>query len=104
MRARAGEIGVAVVGVAYWGSRHVRVLRSTTEVSAVIGVDQRFADRAILQRHPGQLRLAALASRQDLLIDRPLGAGVLGPADDAVGRSYRRPLREGSTGGRSRRW
>ncbi len=44
MRARAGEIRVGVVGVGYWGSRHVRVLRSTTGVSAVIGVDQRLAE------------------------------------------------------------
>ena len=33
---------VGVVGVGYWGSRHVRVLRSTTGVLSVIGVDQRF--------------------------------------------------------------
>lgn len=38
---RAG-VRVAVVGVGYWGVRHLRVLRSTTGVSAVIGVDQRF--------------------------------------------------------------
>lgn len=44
MRARAGEIRVGVVGVGYWGSRHVRVLRATTGVGAVIGVDQRFAE------------------------------------------------------------
>src|SRR5215813_15062579 len=31
-----------VVGIGYWGSRHVRVLRSTTGVAAVIGVDSRF--------------------------------------------------------------
>jgi len=31
-----------VVGVGYWGSRHLRVLQSTTGVSEVIGVDQRF--------------------------------------------------------------
>jgi hypothetical protein len=31
------------VGVSYWGSRHVCVLRSTTGVAAVVGVDQRFA-------------------------------------------------------------
>lgn len=43
MRARAGQVRVGVVGVGYWGSRHVRVLRSTTGVGAVIGVDQRFA-------------------------------------------------------------
>jgi predicted dehydrogenase len=44
VRARAGEIRVGVVGVGYWGSRHVRVLRSTTGVGDVIGVDQRFAE------------------------------------------------------------
>jgi predicted dehydrogenase len=31
------------VGVGYWGSRHVRVLRSTTGVTEVVAVDQRFA-------------------------------------------------------------
>jgi predicted dehydrogenase len=36
-------IRVGVVGVGYWGSRHIRVLRSTTGVAAVVGVDQRFA-------------------------------------------------------------
>jgi len=30
------------VGVGYWGSRHVRVLRSTAGVGAVIGVDRRY--------------------------------------------------------------
>jgi predicted dehydrogenase len=34
---------VGVVGVGYWGSRHVRVLRSTTGVAAVVGVDPRFS-------------------------------------------------------------
>jgi predicted dehydrogenase len=38
---RAG-LRVAVVGVGYWGIRHLRVLRSTTGVTAVIGVDERF--------------------------------------------------------------
>ena len=47
---------------------------------------------------------AALASREGLLIDHPLGAGILGPADDAVGRSYHRPLLERSSGGRSPEW
>jgi len=35
-------IRVGVVGVGYWGSRHVRVLRSTTGVSDVVAIDQRF--------------------------------------------------------------
>jgi predicted dehydrogenase len=39
---RPEGIRVGVVGVGYWGSRHVRVLRSTTGVATVIGVDQRF--------------------------------------------------------------
>jgi len=42
LRVQSGGIRVGVVGVGYWGSRHVRVLRSTTGVSKVIGVDQRF--------------------------------------------------------------
>ena len=35
-------IRVGVVGVGYWGSRHVRVLRSTTGVASVAGIDQRY--------------------------------------------------------------
>jgi len=36
-------IRVGVVGLGYWGSKHLRVLRSTTGVAAVVGIDQRFA-------------------------------------------------------------
>ncbi len=43
LRVNAEGIRVAVVGVGYWGSRHVRALRSTTGVAEVIGVDQRFS-------------------------------------------------------------
>ena len=43
MRIQPEGIRVGVVGVGYWGSRHVRVLRSTTGVAAVVGVDKRFA-------------------------------------------------------------
>jgi predicted dehydrogenase len=43
VRGQSEGIRVAVVGVGYWGSRHVRVLRSTTGVTGVIGVDERFA-------------------------------------------------------------
>lgn len=39
---RAVGIRVGVVGVGYWGTKHIRVLRSTTGVAGVIGVDQRF--------------------------------------------------------------
>ncbi len=42
MGVRSNGIRVGVVGIGYWGSRHVRVLRSTTGVAAVVGVDQRF--------------------------------------------------------------
>jgi predicted dehydrogenase len=42
LRGQSDGIRIAVVGVGYWGSRHVRVLRSTTGVAAVVGVDQRF--------------------------------------------------------------
>ena len=43
MRGKPEGIRVAVAGVGYWGSRHVRVLRSTTGVAEVVGVDERFA-------------------------------------------------------------
>jgi predicted dehydrogenase len=41
---RPDGIRVGVVGVGYWGSRHLRVLRSTTGVTSVVGVDMRFAE------------------------------------------------------------
>lgn len=63
---RPDEIRVGVVGVGYWGSRHVRVLRSTTGVSTVIGVDQRFTqiDDAHQQVDHG---IVAYASIEDAL-------------------------------------
>lgn len=36
-------IRIGVVGVGYWGSKHVRVLRSTAGVASVVGIDVRFA-------------------------------------------------------------
>jgi len=36
-------IRIGVVGVGYWGSKHVRVLRSTTGVDSVVGIDERFS-------------------------------------------------------------
>jgi predicted dehydrogenase len=33
---------IGIVGVGYWGSKHVRVLRSTTGVASVVGIDERF--------------------------------------------------------------
>jgi predicted dehydrogenase len=35
-------INIGVVGVGYWGSKHVRVLRSTTGVASVVEIDERF--------------------------------------------------------------
>jgi len=43
VREESEGIRIGVVGVGYWGSKHVRVLRSTTGVAAVIVVDQRFS-------------------------------------------------------------
>ena len=43
VRMQPDEIRVGVVRVGYWSSRHMRVLRSTTGVAAVVGRDQRFA-------------------------------------------------------------
>jgi predicted dehydrogenase len=40
---KSDGIRIAVVGVGYWGSRHARVLRSTTGVAAVAGIDERFS-------------------------------------------------------------
>jgi predicted dehydrogenase len=59
-------IRVGVIGVGYWGSRHVRVLRSTTGVSAVIGIDQRFttSDTGRQQVEHG---IAAYAALEDAL-------------------------------------
>ena len=42
MGAQSEGIRIGVVGVGYWGSKHLRVLRSTTGVASVVGVDQRF--------------------------------------------------------------
>lgn len=66
MRARAGGIRVGVVGVGYWGSRHVRVLRSTTGVGTVIGVDQRFAQIGDGRKEP-EHGIAAYADIDDAL-------------------------------------
>lgn len=44
MHTQAEGIRLGVVGVGYWGSKHLRVLASTTNVAAVVGIDQRLAD------------------------------------------------------------
>lgn len=46
MRTESEGIRVGVVGVGYWGSKHMRVLRSTTGVASVVGIDQRYAGSA----------------------------------------------------------
>ena len=94
-------IRVGVVGVGYWGSRHIRVLRSMTGVAAVVGVDQRFAriddggpqvdhgvavyvdleealphvDAVIISTPPAshsQLGLKAVAAGKHVLIEKPM--------------------------------
>lgn len=101
MREKSDGIRVGVVGVGYWGARHVRVLRSTTGVSAVVGVDQRFAGAGDGPRAAGQdipfygcledalphvdavviatpptshapLGLAAVAAGKHVLVEKPL--------------------------------
>ena len=66
MRGNRAGLRVGVVGVGYWGSRHVRVLRSTTGVAAVIGVDSRFrqVDEGVPQIDHG---IAAYADIEDAL-------------------------------------
>jgi predicted dehydrogenase len=105
-------IRVGVVGVGYWGSRHVRVLRSTTGVSAVVAVDQRFAglddgrqltehgvtayaglddalphvDALIIATPPAShapLGLQAIAAGKHVLIEKPL-ATTTGAAQELV--------------------
>jgi predicted dehydrogenase len=42
VRSQREGIRVGVVGVGYWGSKHVRVLRSMTDVASVVSIDQCF--------------------------------------------------------------
>ena len=101
MRIKPDGIRVGVVGIGYWGSRHLRVLRSTTGVAAVVAVDQRFAeidegqqrahhgiaeyaeledalphvDAVIIATPPGshtQLGLKAIAAGKHVLIEKPM--------------------------------
>ena len=66
MQIKSEGLRVGVVGVGYWGSKHVRVLRSTTGVATVIGVDQRFRqiDEGFSQIDHG---IAAYADIEDAL-------------------------------------
>ena len=101
MRIQPDGIRVGVVGIGYWGSRHLRVLQSTTGVAAVVAVDQRFAkidegeqrayhgvteyaelddalphvDAVIVATPPAshtQLGLKAIAAGKHVLIEKPM--------------------------------
>jgi predicted dehydrogenase len=92
---------IGVVGVGYWGSKHVRVLRSTTGVSSVVGIDERFTgtddslrqvdcdlsgfrnieealpsvDALVIATNPSshaQLGMQAIAAGKHVLIEKPL--------------------------------
>jgi predicted dehydrogenase len=91
---------VGVVGVGCWGSQHMRVLRSTTGVAAVTGIDQRYAgegggqtpdcdgvrfadlaealpcvDAVVIATPPSShaaLGLLAIAAGKHVLIEKPL--------------------------------
>jgi predicted dehydrogenase len=89
---------VGVVGVGYWGSKHMRVLRSTTRVAAAIGIDERYAgggrtpdsdgvafaalaealpsvDAVVIATPPSShaaLGLQAIAAGKHVLIEKPL--------------------------------
>lgn len=94
-------IRVGVVRVGYWGSKHLRVLRSTTGVATVVGVDKRFAriddgqprvdhgvavyadhedalphvDAVIIATPPAshtQLGIKAMAAGKHVLIEKPI--------------------------------
>jgi len=63
---RAAGIRVGVVGVGYWGSKHVRVLRSTTGVASVVCVDERFAQIGDRRQEPED-GITAYADIEDAL-------------------------------------
>jgi predicted dehydrogenase len=95
---------VGVVGVGYWGSQHMSVLRSTTGVAAVTGIDQRYAgqgggqtpdsdgvrfadlaealpsvDAVVIATPPSShaaLGLLAIAAGKHVLIEKPLAVRV----------------------------
>jgi predicted dehydrogenase len=88
VREQEEGIRVGVVGVGYWGSRHLRVLRSTTGVASVAGIDPQFAslnggsrqadhdiDAVIIATPPtshAPLSLKAIAAYKHVLIEKPL--------------------------------
>ncbi len=66
MREQPEGVRVGVVGVGYWGSRHVRVLRSTTGVASIVGVDPQFASLNGAQRQV-ELGIPSYADLEDAL-------------------------------------
>jgi predicted dehydrogenase len=105
VRDQSEGIRVGVVGVGYWGSKHVRVLQSTTGVSAVVSIDQRFAgtdngpkridagpvgyadladalphvDAVVIATPPSThaaLGLQAIAAGKHVLVEKPLATTV----------------------------
>lgn len=94
-------IRVGVVGVGYWGSKHVRVLRSTPGVTSVFAVDPMLkvagrdgladtafgnleeaipnVDAVVIATPPSthaELGLAAIAAGKHVLIEKPLATSV----------------------------
>jgi predicted dehydrogenase len=99
---RSAGIRIGVVGVGYWGSKHMRVLRSTTGVESVVGIDQRFTkiigiprqvdsddigygdisealpnvDAVVIATPPSshaRLGLQAIAAGKHVLVEKPMG-------------------------------
>src|SRR5918911_1446531 len=96
----SGGLCVAVVGVGYWGSKHLRVLNGLPEVRAVVAVDARlpampdyrhlvaegrgftsldealpYVDAVVVATHPtshARLGLQALAAGKHVLVEKPL--------------------------------
>ncbi len=58
---------IGVVGLGYWGSKHARVLSGLSEVSQVVGVDQREDRRTAMEppRHKPMSRWPPRPSKQE---------------------------------------
>lgn len=51
MHSQPDGIRIAVIGVGFWGSKHLRVLRSASGVASVVAVDQRYTGTAENPQH-----------------------------------------------------